>query len=186
MIIMINGLCGIGKTTVATILQSKIENSMIYDPEEVGFMLRNIITNDVKLPEEKTNDFQDLILWKKLTVTVAEKLVNTYHKTLIVPMTICNHEYFSHIKSGFESIDETFHFCLLASEETVHERLSKRGDEAGSWAFQQTERCLKAYNSDLNEFEKVIYTDSLSVNQVCDMIVSDINLPSSDEEGVTK
>ena len=172
MIIMINGPFGIGKTTVATILQSKLKNSMIYDPEEVGFMLRNIITDDIKLPEEKTDDFQDLILWKELTVTVAEKLVNTYHKTLIVPMTICNHEYFSHIKSGFESIDETFHFCLLASEKTVHERLSKRGDEVGSWAFQQTERCLKSYNEYLSGFEKVIYTDELSEDEVCEAILS--------------
>lgn len=172
MIIMINGPFGIGKTTVATIFQSKLKNSMIYDPEEVGFMLRNIITDEVKLPEEKTDDFQDLILWKELTVAVAEKLVNTYHKTLIVPMTIYNHEYFSHIKSGFESIDETFHFCLLASEETVHERLSKRGDEVGSWAFQQTERCLKSYNEYLSGFEKVIYTDELSEDEVCEAILS--------------
>ena len=172
MIIMINGPFGIGKTTIATMLQSKIENSMIYDPEEVGFMLRNIITDEVKLPEEKTDDFQDLILWKELTVTVAEKLVNTYHKTLIVPMTICNYEYFSHIKSGFESIDETYHFCLLASEETVHERLSKRGDEVDSWAFQQTERCLKSYNEYLSGFEKVIYTDELSEDEVCEAILS--------------
>ncbi len=172
MIIMINGPFGVGKTTVAELLHQKLKNSMIYDPEEVGFMLRNIITDEVKLPKEKTDDFQDLILWKELTVTVAEKLVNTYHKTLIVPMTICNHECFSHIKSGFESIDETFHFCLLASEETVHERLSKRGDEAGSWAFQQTERCLNAYNADLSEFEKVIYTDELTENEVCEAILS--------------
>lgn len=172
MIIMINGPFGIGKTTVATMLQSKLKNSMIYDPEEVGFMLRNIITDEVKLPEEKSGDFQDLLLWKELTVTVAEKLINTYHKTLIVPMTICNREYFSYIKSGFESIDETFHFCLLASEETVHERLSKRGDDIGSWAFQQTERCLKAYNADLSEFEKVIYTDELSEDEVCESILS--------------
>ena len=110
MIIMINGPFGVGKTTVAELLHQKLKNSMIYDPEEVGFMLRNIITDEVKLPKEKTDDFQDLILWKELTVTVAEKLVNTYHKTLIVPMTICNHECFSHIKSGFESIDETYHF----------------------------------------------------------------------------
>ncbi|MBO4951035.1 MAG: AAA family ATPase [Clostridia bacterium] len=172
MIIMINGPFGVGKTTVAELLHQKLKNSMIYDPEEVGFMLRNIITDEVKLPKEKTDDFQDLILWKELTVTVAEKLVNTYHKTLIVPMTICNHECFSHIKSGFESIDETYHFCLLASEETVHERLSKRGDEAGSWAFQQTERCLNAYNADLSEFEKVIYTDELTENEVCEAILS--------------
>ena len=172
MIIMINGPFGAGKTTVATMLESKVENSMIYDPEEVGFMLRNIITNDIKLPEENTEDFQDLLLWKELTVTVAEKLINTYHKNLIVPMTICNREYFSYIKSGFESIDETFHFCLLASEKTVHERLSKRGDEVGSWAFLQTERCLKSYNEDLNKFEKIIHTDELSEDKVCEVILS--------------
>ena len=43
MIIMINGAFGVGKTTIANELLKEIKNSMIYDPEEVGFMLRNII-----------------------------------------------------------------------------------------------------------------------------------------------
>ncbi|MDY0393289.1 AAA family ATPase [Virgibacillus halophilus] len=48
MIIMINGAFGVGKTTVANRLQKELDNSMIFDPEEVGFMLRNIIPDDIK------------------------------------------------------------------------------------------------------------------------------------------
>lgn len=48
MIIMINGAFGVGKTTVATILLERIPNSMLIDPEEVGYMLRNIIKDEIK------------------------------------------------------------------------------------------------------------------------------------------
>ena len=46
MIIMINGAFGSGKTSAADALQPRIENSMIYDPEEIGYMVRKL------LPEE--------------------------------------------------------------------------------------------------------------------------------------
>lgn len=38
MIIMINGAFGVGKTTIANMLQNEIKNSMIYDPEEIGYI----------------------------------------------------------------------------------------------------------------------------------------------------
>lgn len=72
MIIMINGAFGVGKTSVAEALNQTLDNSMLYDPEEVGFMLRNIVTEKVLESDEKTNDFQDLELWKTLTVEVAK------------------------------------------------------------------------------------------------------------------
>ncbi len=40
MIIMVNGAFGVGKTTIAQGLLSEIPNSMLYDPEEIGLMLR--------------------------------------------------------------------------------------------------------------------------------------------------
>jgi 2-phosphoglycerate kinase len=55
MIIMINGAFGVGKTSVANELQKTINNSMIFDPEEIGYMLRNIITEDIAYPSETTN-----------------------------------------------------------------------------------------------------------------------------------
>lgn len=93
-IIMINGAFGVGKTSVANCLVRSIENSMIYDPEEVGVLLRNIIPREIMLDEEKTNDFQDLILWKKAVVMIAREIKEQYNKHLIIPMTIRKIEYF--------------------------------------------------------------------------------------------
>ncbi|WP_238996510.1 hypothetical protein [Paenibacillus pinistramenti] len=57
---MINGAFGSGKTTVANRLIAEIPNCMLFDPEEVGYMLRNVIPENIKRKEERTNDFQDL------------------------------------------------------------------------------------------------------------------------------
>ena len=43
MIIMLNGAFGVGKTSTALLLKSKLPNSMIYDPEMVGYLLRHIL-----------------------------------------------------------------------------------------------------------------------------------------------
>lgn len=43
MIVMVNGAFGAGKTTVAEELLRQIDGSMIFDPEEVGYMLRSIV-----------------------------------------------------------------------------------------------------------------------------------------------
>jgi adenylate kinase family enzyme len=174
MIIMINGAFGAGKTTVASELLTKIENSMLYDPEVVGYMLRHIISDDMKLPEERTDNFQDLVPWKILVVQVAEQLKKQYGKNLIVPMTIYNEEYFQYIKTGFQEIDHrTYHFCLNANEATIHERLRKRGEEEGNWCFRQTRKCVEAFNS--GQFGKYIETDNIDVNTVVDLILQDIS-----------
>ena len=44
MIVMINGAFGVGKTTAAKGLLAPIPDSMLYDPEDVGQMLRTIDT----------------------------------------------------------------------------------------------------------------------------------------------
>ncbi|MGE8205638.1 AAA family ATPase [Heyndrickxia sp. NPDC080065] len=166
---MINGAFGVGKTTVSMELLKQVENSMLFDPEEVGFMLRNIIPIEIKQMEATTGDFQDLELWKELTVTVAKSLTTKYKKNLIVPMTIHNEEYFNYIFNGFKNIDEqTYHFCLVANESTIFERLRNRGEEEGNWCFQQTRKCIEAFKG--NSFEEYINTEDISV----DTIVSNI------------
>ena len=84
MIIMINGAFGVGKTTVANELLQTVSNSMLYDPEIVGFMLREIITEDIKHENEKTDNFQDLELWKVLVVNVAKQIKAKYKKNFSV------------------------------------------------------------------------------------------------------
>lgn len=172
---MINGAFGVGKTTTANTLKNEIENSMIYDPEEIGYMLRNVIPIDIKRTESTTGDFQDLELWKELTVDVAKRLIAKYKINLIVPMTIRKIEYFRFIYNGFKSIDDqTYHFCLSASKETIYERLRLRGEEEGNWCFQQTDKCLEAYNQ--YDFGEYIDTEKASIIEIIQEIKEKLSL----------
>ncbi|UAL53104.1 MULTISPECIES: AAA family ATPase [Metabacillus] len=175
MIIMINGAFGVGKTTICNELLIEINNSMLFDPEEVGFMLRNIIPEEVKRLEAETGDFQDLQLWKELTVKVAKLLITKYNVNLIVPMTIRKPEYFNYILTGFKSVDkQTYHFCLTASKETIYKRLRKRGEEEGNWCFQQTEKCIEAYKE--YNFGEYIDTENVSITAIIENIKDKLNL----------
>lgn len=165
MIVMVNGAFGAGKTTVAEELLRQIDGSMIFDPEEVGYMLRSIVQEDMKFNDEKTGDFQDLKPWKRLVVRVADELKYTYGKHLFVPMTIRKREYFETIYDGFKNLDhETYHFCLMATKETIHERLRNRGEEEGNWCFQQTDACIEAFHDPL--FDQKIWTEDKSVEDI--------------------
>lgn len=178
MIIMINGAFGVGKTSVASELLKTMDNSMLFDPEEVGFMLRHIIPDDIKMFDERTDNFQDLEMWRSLTVSVAEQLQKTYKKNLIVPMTIHNKDYFHYIFNGFKRIDEqTYHFCLTATKETIHRRLLERGEAEGNWCFQQTWKCMAAFEDTC--FRKFINTDELSVAKTAKVIREDVGLIST-------
>ena len=178
MIIMINGAFGVGKTSVALELLNTMDNAMLFDPEEVGFMLRHVIPDEIKKIDERTGNFQDLEMWRSLTVNVAEQLQKTYGKVLIVPMTIFNKDYFEYIFNGFKRIDEkTYHFCLIAKEETIHQRLLDRGETEGNWCFQQTEKCIAAFEDTC--FDKFITTDELSVAEIVKVIRRDVGLISN-------
>ena len=66
MIIMINGSFGVGKTTVANKLIESLDNFMLFDPEEIGFMLRHVIADEIKKDGERTDNFQDFEMWRRL------------------------------------------------------------------------------------------------------------------------
>lgn len=180
MIIMINGAFGVGKSSVAEKLMEKMNNTMLYDPEEVGFLLRTILPLDIRLKESEEGDFQDFILWRKTVVDLGRSLKNTYQRDLIIPMAICKPEYLEYIFEGFKEIDEdTFHFCLTASKETIYRRLRERGDEEGDWSFQQTEKCLLAYEE--YDFGEYIDTESSSVDELAGILEEKINDRLSDK-----
>lgn len=172
---MINGSFGAGKTTAANNLNSILPNSMIFDPEEVGCMLRKTVAKEVWEDLERTDDFQDLDLWKILVVNVGREIKNKYKRNLIVPMTLYKLNNFEYIVNGFKSFDnEVNHFCLVASEDIIHERLKLRGDQVGGWSFQQAAKCMKAFGD--NRFKEHINTDHLDSTGVINEILEKINL----------
>lgn len=170
---MVNGAFGVGKTTVAEALLKEIDNSMIYDPEEIGYMLRNVVPKDIQLQESKTGDFQDLQMWMELTVETAARFITRYQMNLIVPMTLRNPEYFQYIYNGLKKLDEDMYaFCLTASKETIYQRLFNRGEQKGAWCFHQTDACLEAFEQ--YDFGKSLSTENVSVSAIVESITEQV------------
>lgn len=112
MIIWINGSFGIGKTTTAEKLKEKLDNSIIYDPENVRMFLLNTYPR-------KENDFQDYELWRMINYEILKKLDKEF-KIIIVPMTITNMQYYDEIIGRLENEGINIkHFILIASKKIL-------------------------------------------------------------------
>lgn len=136
-------------------------------------MVRKLIPEEIRLDAEKTDDFQDIELWRVLTVEAAKEVKKKYKKHLIVPMTIYKADNFDYIYNGFREIDEELlHFCLYASEETIYKRLAKRGDVIGGWQYQQAPKCVKALID--VKFQEHIFTDQLQTFEIIEIMLERI------------
>ncbi len=166
MIIWINGAFGSGKTHTSYELARRIPNSYVYDPEEVGFFIRDNIPSKLKL-----SDFQDFPMWREFNYRMLEYISREHEGVIIIPMTITNKTYFDEIvgKLKREGIDIR-HFSLLGSRETLLKRLKKRGDGKNSWPAQQIERCINSLSDDL--FEEHITTDNMTIDEVVEYIAA--------------
>ena len=166
MIIWINGAFGSGKTTAAFELHRRIENSFVYDPENVGYFIRK------NTPKKFTQgDFQDIPLWREMNYKMLKMISVEYNGTIIVPMTLTNLDYYNEIISKLLSDGiEIRHFILYTSKPVLIKRLNKRFDGAGSWPRQQIDRCINAFDNHITE--QKIMTDNKSIDDVVDEIAS--------------
>lgn len=88
-----------GKTTTAGALVPLLDGGRLFDPGQVGFMLRRALP----VP---TGDFQDLQAWRRLTVQTAAALVDELHRQspgpvhLVVPMTLTDPSYRAEVFGG--------------------------------------------------------------------------------------
>ncbi len=167
---MLNGTFGVGKTATAQALVKAIPSSLIFDPENIGYVLRRLpaILRSRYMP---TDDYQDAKLWRRLTINGARIVYGLTRRTLIVPMMLANPAYLAEIKGGLESISPPlYHFCLTAPLETIQARLLARGDRADSWSWRKTIEYAPLFDAPL--YGEHIDTAIRSIPQVIDLIVS--------------
>lgn len=164
MIVFINGPFGVGKTTTAELLAARLPNSLLFDAEVVGQFLRRVIPK-----REQSHDFQDLPMWRTLTIATAHQLRQNYGWTLVMPMTIWHRPYFDEIMDGLRAAgEEIHHFSLIATMPTLEARI-RASNEAVEWRLAHAERCLTALQSPA--FATQIPTDSKTPEDVADEIV---------------
>lgn len=165
MIVWINGAFGSGKTQAAYELQRRIPNSYVYDPENTGFFIAKNIPLSIS-----ENDFQDYPMWRKFNCDMLDYISKHYAGHLIVPMTITNRQYYEEIIAYLSEKYDIKHIILYAEKKTLLRRLASRLEGRQSWAAQQIDRCIRAFDEDITEYK--IYTDNLNVDQVVEQIAA--------------
>lgn len=147
MILLLNGAFGVGKTTVARALVARLPGALLYDPEIIGIILQR----SARLLGYRVEDFQDLRVWRKLTV-IGLRLARRWSADIVVPMAFSNPVYLDEIRDGIRNFEpRVFHFCLIAPTQVVVERLKRRGadPEKQKWEYRRAEECCAAHVSDI-------------------------------------
>lgn len=91
-VVWINGTFGVGKTTTAKAVAASRADLRVFDPEEVGFMLRR------NLADYPVDDFQDGPSWRQLVAHTAGALIEQTGQSLVVPQTVLSQPYWNEIK----------------------------------------------------------------------------------------
>ncbi len=172
MVIWLNGTFGVGKSSVTDELLAMIPNALLFDPEEVGFLLRRILPNP-------TGDFQDLPPWRRLTITTIAEIHTYTRQTLLVPMTLLNQAYAEEIFAGLEGCGiETVHVLLHAADAALRTRINKhimfpddpaRDTEVRRWRLDHIDAYEKAFGW-LTTQAYVIDTTSLTPRHVAESV----------------
>jgi len=167
-LVWINGAFGVGKSSVGRALQKRWSGSLLFDPEQIGLFLRKVVPQELH-----KGDFQDIPLWRQLTLHTVSGLMEQYRRPVIVPMTLAEHRYFDEIVGELrQRWRDVYHFTLSASADTLQRRLWRRWVRPLSrrWAVQQIDRCVSALEAP--EFAVHIPTDNLRLQEVVREVMS--------------
>ena len=170
MIIWLNGAFGAGKTQTAYELKRRIPNSIIYDPEQIGFFINRSFPKEIK-----KGDFQDYEIWREFNYKTLKHLYSEYNGIIIIPMTIVNPQYYEEIIGRLRNEGVNVqHFVLSASKKTLQKRLKSRFEKKNPWPELQIDRCLAGLAHPA--FEGQINTDNLTTEQVAETIASTLHI----------
>lgn len=147
MIIRLNGPFGSGKTTLAEKLRERRPDLLLFDPEEVGFIVKSIV------PPATSGDYQDLPLWCSLTLAALAEIRRHFRQDFVVPMTLVRPDYLHELLNGARLIDrDILHVFLTLDEQILRKRIAQqrmhpdpiRDARIRRWRLAQIERCMSA------------------------------------------
>ncbi|MFI1467124.1 AAA family ATPase [Streptomyces wuyuanensis] len=150
MIVWVNGAFGSGKSTLVDELRTRLPEALVFDPETVGYVLREIV-------EVPTGDFQDLPLWRRQVAHLAVGLVEEYQRPVLVPMTLVDPGYVEEIFGALKDVGiTTHHFFLKVPEDVLVQRIDgrsftpddpERDERVRAWCKSRIESCVAAEDS---------------------------------------
>jgi hypothetical protein len=129
-IVWLNGTFGAGKTTTAAELVRLVPDSRLFDPETVGYMLRD------NLADQWPGDFQHWPPWRSLVAATMAELTAYTGQHLIAPQTVMNERYLEEITTALHVAGlDVFHVLLDVREPVLRSRIEASG-EAVEWRLE--------------------------------------------------
>jgi len=167
-IVWINGTFGVGKTTTARLVQHAVPKVRFWDPEEVGVMLRTVVSDIV------VRDFQDWSAWRDVVVATGHAVVNQTGQDLVAPQTVLQRQYMQQIADGFAAHSlKLFHVLLDAPTECLRERILSDADKMASpWRLEHVADYEVARAWMRDEADLVIDTGTHSAVEAAEQVVT--------------
>lgn len=165
MIIWLSGAYGVGKSTLAEALVSRMDHAMVFDAEEVGNAVR-----ENYLGEPYGVIFEDYPLWCEFVYTLLKDIHNTFHYNILVPMTLLRQNSYSKIIERLltDGIDTKL-IVLEGSYQSIHDRILSRGEEEDCWCMENIELARSGSHA-LPGYH--ITTDQRSVEELSEIVLA--------------
>jgi broad-specificity NMP kinase len=117
-IVWLNGTFGVGKTTTSSRLVALSDQLRHFDPEWVGYMLANNLT------DHTVSDFQQYPSWRRLVPVVADEVIRFTGQDLVAAQSVLVEDYWREITRGLADLGhDVFHVVLDADADTLHARI---------------------------------------------------------------
>ena len=167
MILWLNGPFGVGKTTLARALLGAHREWAIFDPEDIGFALRQTLET-----HRPVSNFQDWPVWRSLVIEALAQLDTTLQSVVIVPQTVLNESHWLELTQGLQDRSVHVSAFTLHVDEIEHEhRISTDAVEPGAASWR---RDLRPQYADaqhwMTERTRVIDTTRLSIEEVLELV----------------
>ncbi|WP_139306862.1 AAA family ATPase [Modestobacter sp. DSM 44400] len=180
MILWLHGAFGAGKSAVAAELRRQRPDVVLFDPEEVGYLLQ-------RTPPVPTGDFQDLPEWRELVVATAAALDADGRRLVLAPMTMLQEAYVRQIVDGLGTRGVRLHQVLLdvAADELVRRVLADASpehgdaaDEVRAWRLERVATYADARSWLVPMVDLVIDTTTLTPEEAATEVLVTVEQPS--------
>ena len=171
MITWLHGAFGAGKSSVAAELARRRPDLVPYDPELVGYLLRQVLP----VP---TGDFQDLPEWRDLVAATGAALDAGGARSLVAPMTLLTRRYADEVFTGLATRGvRVVHVLLDVAEEELRRRIAEDAAETGAreWRLDRVAAYVQARSWLVPLADLVVDTTALTVAQVADQVLATVS-----------
>ena len=171
MITWLHGAFGAGKSSVAAELVRRRPDLLPYDPELVGYLLRQVLP----VP---SGDFQDLPEWRELVVATAAALDAGGRRSLVTPMTLLDRRYADEVFTGLAGRGvQVVHVLLDVQQDELRRRIVDDAAEVGAreWRLDRMAASSQARSWLVPLADLVVDTTALTVAQAAERVLATVS-----------